>query len=418
MVDPSGETAEKAGERGMKTAAAAIEFGTSKIVTLIAESGSFTRCDIIGSGTVPYAGFMNGEWNDKDRLTEAIQASIQAAQTEAKRTIQEVFVGVPGEYIHVSTAEGEVDVMSADGRVGEEDIAAVMDDAADKLNLAENGGNVLHRSPAWFQVDSARRTMSPLNTRGKVLRARISFIQADGAFIEDVRACLAELGLQVTAFLSPTLGTALWLMHYDERDKTPALIDIGYLNTEFSVIQGDAIIYHAVLPIGGGDMTADLAEALEISMDEAERIKRDHVFTPDEFDEQGDPSVTMQDGTNVRFPLEFVTQTIEGVTEELAEDLKAVMDDARDCLTDRSVLYLTGGALVNMRGAKEYMAEKLGRTVRVPVAKAARLNNPCYASALGLMDLVFDEIDGQQDGSSGSTGALSGIKNIFKRGEK
>ena len=36
----------------MKTVAAAIEFGTSKIITLIAESGSFTRCEIVGSGTV------------------------------------------------------------------------------------------------------------------------------------------------------------------------------------------------------------------------------------------------------------------------------------------------------------------------------------------------------------------------------
>ena len=410
---------QKAGERGMKTAAAAIEFGTSKIVTLIAESGSFTRCDIIGSGTVPYAGFMNGEWNDRPRLIEAIQASVQAAQTEAKRTIQEVFVGVPGEYVHITTAVGEADIMSADGRVSEDDITAVMDSAADALDLAENGGNVLHRSPAWFQVDNGRHTMSPLNARGKVLRSCVSFIQADGAFIEDIRSCLAELGLQVTAFLSPTLGTALWLMHYDERDKTPVLIDIGYLNTEFSVIQGDAITYHAVLPIGGGDMTADLAEALQIGMDQAERIKRDHVFTPDEFDEQGDPSVTMQDGTSVRFPLEFVKQTIEGVTEEMAEELRQVIDDAREQLTDKSVLYITGGGLVNMRGAKEYMAEKLGRTVRVPVAKAARLNNPCYASALGLMDLVFDEIEGQQDSQPGpSGGALSGIKNIFKRGEK
>ena len=65
----------------MKTAAAAIEFGTSKIVTLIAESGSFTRCDIIGSGTVPYAGFTEGEWNDRDGLIGAIEASVQAAET-------------------------------------------------------------------------------------------------------------------------------------------------------------------------------------------------------------------------------------------------------------------------------------------------------------------------------------------------
>ena len=52
----------------MKTVAAAIEFGTSKITTLIAENSGYNRCDIIGSGTVPYAGYTGGVWNEPERL--------------------------------------------------------------------------------------------------------------------------------------------------------------------------------------------------------------------------------------------------------------------------------------------------------------------------------------------------------------
>ncbi len=44
----------------MKTQIAAIEFGTSKIVTVIAQSGGMDRLDIIGSGTVPYDGYSDG----------------------------------------------------------------------------------------------------------------------------------------------------------------------------------------------------------------------------------------------------------------------------------------------------------------------------------------------------------------------
>lgn len=61
----------------MKTVAAAIDFGTSKIVTLLAESGGFNRCDIIGSGTVPYDGYADGE-NSPKRFPEAIRSSINA----------------------------------------------------------------------------------------------------------------------------------------------------------------------------------------------------------------------------------------------------------------------------------------------------------------------------------------------------
>ena len=68
----------------MKSVAAAIDFGTSKIVTLLAESGGFNRCDIIGSGTVPYEGYLNGAWNAPEKLAQAVRNSISAAELEGK----------------------------------------------------------------------------------------------------------------------------------------------------------------------------------------------------------------------------------------------------------------------------------------------------------------------------------------------
>ena len=399
----------------MKTVAAAIEFGTSKIITLLAESGGFTRCEIIGSGTVPYAGYMDGEWNDPQGLIPASEASLHAAEVEAKRRIHDIFVGVPSEYIHVCSAIGEVDISAPEGRVTDADIDRVMDAAADVLKLDEMGGNVLHRSPAWFMVDDGKRTMSPLGGKGTKLSAQVSFILADPVFIEDVRECLGELGVAVNAFLAPSMGTAILLMSFDERDRTPILIDVGYLNTEISVVEGDAITYHAVLPMGGGQITAALADALEIGMDEAETIKRDYIFMPDEFDAQNNPEVRFEDGSVVTFPREFVSQTVESVTDELVEMIRETLKDAGDIVADRSQIYLTGGGLVNMRGSKEYLSEKLDRPVKIPVVRAARLNNPRFSSSLGLMDLVFDSVEEQAAIEGEQGGKFRSIKNIFRR---
>ena len=400
----------------MKTVAAAIEFGTSKIVTLIAESGSFTRCEIVGSGTVPYAGFADGEWNDREGLFDAISDAIHAAETEARRRIQTIYVGVPSEYIHVTCAVGEAQVASVDGRVTEDEIVKVMDDAADQLDLGESGGNILHRSPAWFCVDEGRHTMSPIGEKKKKLRALVSFIQADPGFIDDIRQCMSEMGIEIGAFLSPTLGMSILLMSFDERDKTPVLVDVGYLNTELSVVEGDAVTFHAVLPIGGGDITAALAEALEINMEDAETIKRDYVFTADDYDAQADHEVTLSDGSVVAFPHSYVAQTIETVTEEIASDIDQTISYAEEYISPRSQVFVTGGGLVNMRGSKEYLAEKLKRSVRVPVVKAARLNNPRFSSALGLMDLVFDAVE-QQAAIRGedARGSRRSLKDLFKK---
>ncbi len=404
----------------MKTVAAAIEFGTSKIVTLLAESSGITssRCNIIGSGTVPYAGYIDAGWNEPEALFDAIESSIRAAEKEAKRSIHDIYVGVPCENILVRTAVGEVDVQSADGRITPEDVNNVMDAAADELQLSEMGYIVLHRSPAWFVVNDGKKTMRPQNFRGSKLKAMVSFILADPGFVEDVRGILGDLGITVNAFLAPTLGMAMLLVPFDERDRMPVvLLDVGYLNTELSIVEGDGITYHAVLPMGGADVTMALVDELEIGMNEAEGIKRKFNFSPDKFEEESDFEVRYADDTVINLPRKFIKDTIESECQELVNMVKQTLAYAKDYVSPRSPIYLTGGGL-RMRGCKEYLGEKLEYGIKMPVARAARLNHPRYASTLGLIDLVFD-IAGRWNSSANPSGAedngaAGGFTKIFR----
>ena len=401
----------------MKTVAATIDFGTSKITTVIAESNGNNRSNIIGAGTVPYAGYIDGQWNEPENLAAAIEASIHAAEVEAKRTIRDIFVGVPCEHIHVCTALGEADVQSEGHRITDEDLDRAMDDAAEQLHLDQMGGNVLHRSPAWFKVDGGKQTMRLVGTVGDHVTAKVSFIVANPDFIDEVRDLLGQMGIMVNAFMSPTIGAAMLLMSYEERDKRPILLDVGYLNTELSVIEGDAVVYHAVIQTGGVDITTALADSLEIDGREAETLKQEYIFKPDEFDTPGDPQVRFSDGSVVTFPYDFVADTVEGVTGQLVEDILLTLQDAGELITSRSQVYLTGGGLVNMRGGKEYLAEKLDRTVKIPTLRATRLNNHRFSSCLGLMDLALEAIEHEQalEEERRSSGKLGGIRNMFKK---
>ena len=246
-----------------KTQIAAIEFGTSKIVTVIAQSGGIDRLEFLGVGTVPYDGYQDGDWNTPGQMIQRVRDSIAAAELEANEKIKEIYVGVPGEYIHVCSAEAEV-ALTDEGVTGEA-MDLVQDAAADALQIAEMGGVVLHRSPAWFQVDEGKKTMEP-NGHGSKLRACTSFIVADPQFIKDVKEILGALDITILGCLSPTLGESLLLLSIEDRDRTSVLIDCGYLNTEINVIRGEAIIYHAILQMGGGHITADLASQLRIPM--------------------------------------------------------------------------------------------------------------------------------------------------------
>ena len=394
----------------MKTQIAAIEFGTSKIVTMIAQSGGMDRLDIIGSGTVPYDGYSDGDWNTPGQMIQRVGDSIAAAELEANTKIKEIYVGVPGEYIHVRACESEVDL--PDGEVTEEAVNAVQDAAADKLRIRESGGMVMHRTPSWFIVDDGKKTMSP-GGRGAKLRAKTTFIIADPQFIEDVSEMLGQHDITILGFLSPSLGESLLVLSLEERDRGALLIDVGYLNTEISVVEGDAIVYHAILPRGGGHITADLAMGLRIPMRAAEQIKRNYVFNPDEFDMDSFSEVYDDNGRRRTFPRKAVSNIVEASFKELTDMIDmTIANDADQYLGKRSQVYLTGGGIALMRGAREALAAAIGRPVKISAAKSSKLNSPVYASALGLADLIFDSIEGEDEAEE-KLG--SRIRNMFSR---
>ena len=72
---------------------------------------------------------------------------------------------------------------------------------------------------------------------------KVNFGEFKGYFAVE---CGNVLGLG-GAFFAALLGISA--LAKEERDRTAALIDVGYLNTEFSVVEGDAIVFHKVLPL-------------------------------------------------------------------------------------------------------------------------------------------------------------------------
>ena len=395
----------------MKTQVAAMDFGTSKIVTLIAQSGGVNRCDIIGSGTVPYDGFAEGDWNTPEQLARVARDSISAAELEANSKVREIYIGVPGEFVHVRTGEAEITLPEA-GEISEEDVNRVQDAVAEELKIADLGGYVMHRSPAWFIVDDGKKTMMPLGAHGERLRAQVSFVVAEPVFVEDMKNLLGGMGITILGFLSPTLGESLLLLSLEDRDRAAMLVDVGYLNTEVSVIEGDAITYHAMLPLGGGQITADLCEELRIPMRAAEQIKRRYVFNPDEFDQDAYSEVVGAGGERLSFPREYVKRPVEKSVDELCDMIDLTLkNDAAGLMGPRSQVFLTGGGIALMRGGREYLATKIGRPVKVPVAKTAKMNSPVYASALGLVDLIFDSIEQQ---SPKEAGGIKKLRSLFK----
>ena len=85
----------------MKKATAVLDFGTSKVLVLLAEESAYQKVTITSAGMAQYDGFMNGEWNAPSEVSDAIASAIEAAEKKVGTHIREVYVGVPGELVRV-----------------------------------------------------------------------------------------------------------------------------------------------------------------------------------------------------------------------------------------------------------------------------------------------------------------------------
>ncbi len=394
----------------MKTTVAAIDFGTSKIVTLVAENSNTQRCDIIAAGVARYDGYLEEGWNNPGQLDEAIRRSIADAEEQCnnKTKIKEINVGVPGAFTRVYATKVNISLKGTDPRVTSADVRAAFNKAAE--NLQNLPGVVVHSSPAWFMVDGGKKTLEPVGMKGREMTAFISFVVGNRFFVDDVTNRMADMGITVVGFYSTSAGEAMLYLNEQDRDHTSVLIDMGYLNTEILGVEGDAIIYHRMLDFGGGDLAVALAEELDISLSAAEDIKRQFVYGIDSAGESYE--IQGEDGQKANtFTREQVKPVITKALDEMADQIKDVIDNDFGGLGNWSSVFLTGGGLSFNRGGREYLSGKLGRPVQETPRRTTKLNSHSFSSALGLMDLIIDTIEQQRQPSAGAGGK---IKDFFR----
>ncbi len=391
----------------MKTTVASIDFGTSKIVALVAENSTATRCDIVGAGIVSYDGFMDESWNSPNELDDCIREAIAQAEKQSHHKIREINVGVPGAFTKVYVTEARVSLEGADPQVRANDVRAIF--TAAENNLGTLPGTLIHSSPAWFRVDDGKKTLEPVGLKGRELTAMISFVVANANFVDDVNLRLSSIGITAKKFFSTPAGEAMLYLPLEDRDRTAVLIDVGYMNTEIMVVEGDALIYHTCIGIGGGNITAELARALDIPFVAAEtRIKQPFVYsmsaTPETYE------VPAQGSTAARtFTRDEVSPIVTSVVDELAAEIRSALAESGVKLGSWSNVYLTGGGLAINRGGKDYLSAKLGRPVRETPKRTLKMSTPIYSSSMGLMDLIIDTMEQQQNTDQGFMGKISGF---------
>lgn len=397
----------------MKQITSVIEIGTSKIVCAICESREYDSFEVIGLASVNYSGIKKGQFLNPARLADSILEAVDKAEIQANKKIKSVVVGIPGSLVKVACNSADITVGSDTGIIDVEDVNFLAGEAQ-KFFVPERM-EVLHKSPIGFRLNDGRKVVSPVGMRSESLSGVFSFTTCEKDNISYLYDVFHSIKLDVAEFVGTPLTLGLMLTPPEERMSLAIILDIGYYATDLIIMQGDGILYHSVINVGGYNFTNDLSIIMKNSFADAEQIKRRYVFGLD----------TSYMGSNELFRGEsgkvknHSNETIQAVVEARAQELLGLINKKINTLGLRfnksTKMYITGGGMSMMRGCRELFDNYFDYDVRMPKYETAKINSPNLYTALSIIEFANKHELGPKEtiGKKKKSGFLQKIIDFF-----
>ncbi|MFO0573465.1 MAG: cell division protein FtsA [Polyangia bacterium] len=363
-----------------------LDIGTTKVACLVGEITD-EGVDIIGVGTQPSSGLKKGVVVNIDATVAAIQRAVEEAEHMAGVEITQVYAGIAGAHVKAFCSEGVVAIRDREVRPG--DIERVIE-AAKAVNIPQDR-EILHVVPQEFSIDHQDGIREPLGMSGVRLEARVHIVTAASASAQNIVKCCTRCGLQVQDLVLEPLATAEAVLHSDEKELGVALLDIGGGTSDLVVYNDGALVHTMVLPIGGHQLTNDLAVGLRTPMTDAERLKHRHGCALTSLLSEGETVEVPSVGGR---PPRILQRTVlaDILQPRVDEIFSLVRDELQRCgLADTlaSGLVVTGGSTL-LQGLPELAEEILGMPVRRAMPQGIGglvevVRSPIYATAVGLV---------------------------------
>lgn len=250
----------------------AIDIGSCKIATLIALLQSETdELKIIGFNSSPSAGVKKGLIVDIDKVSYAVEQSIEKAERMAGHKINQAFVSVGGPHISSLNSHGIVAVANSQGEIIQEDVDRVIE-AARAISLSSTR-EIIEVIPQDYIVDGQEGIKNPIGMTGVRLEVDTHIITASLTNLKNIDRVLNDLGVNNAGFIFSGLASAVSVLTDTEKELGVVLVDIGGGKMDLCIFSEGSLRYSTSIPVGARHITNDIAVGLRVSLDSAEKIK-------------------------------------------------------------------------------------------------------------------------------------------------
>lgn len=396
----------------------AIDVGTTKVCTLIAQIESENHIRILGVGIEPSQGIRKGSVVDIPLAASSIAESVRKAERTSGLEVTSAIVSVAGS--HISSINNKATVGIVGGVIDHYDVNRVLE-AVRAIPVPHNKV-IIHPLQRTFSVDGVEGIRSPVGMFGSRLDVEAHIIIGSESSIENLRQCIMTAEVEVNQWVLNPLADGETVLTDIEKQMGVLVCDIGGGTTDLALYIDSDVWHTNVIPVGGSHITSDIAQAFHLPIGQAEEVKKLHGHAlPDYIDEE-EYFYCKTFGKNeaAKFNRKELAQIIHMRTEEIFQlVLQEIKRSGYDNLLPAGMV-LTGGTAL-LPGIDELASNVLKMPVRIAkpenlTGMIDQLDSPAFSTSVGLLywAMIMQESTETQSKKKNSNESIDKIKTFLR----
>ena len=246
----------------------AIELGSSKMTGIAGQKNLDGSINVLAVVKEPSSSFIRkGVVYNIDKTALCIQSIVKKLESQLKTEITRVYVGIGGQSIRSVKNIISKD-LPADTIVTQDMVIELME-ANRNMQFADQ--EILDAAEQEYRVDSQYQ-IDPVGIQCTRLEGNFLNILQRKTFWKNLNKCFEVANINIADLYTAPLALAECILTEAERRSGCALVDMGADTTTVSVYSKNILRHLAVIPLGGANITKDIA-TLQMEESDAEKMK-------------------------------------------------------------------------------------------------------------------------------------------------
>lgn len=393
-----------------------VHIGTTKVAVVVGEVNNFEQIETICSTSYKCSGLKKGKIINEEEISLSLAKTIQDAEDETNLKINSAYVTIPGKYVTIVQNSITKEVKDKYAGVSIRDVQNAIMQVKD-IEIPD-GKTLIDIVPDKIVLENGTVVTDPVGSLSSSFTISAQVILAEKDYIRQLTNIFKKAGLEIDGIVPETLAERNLILDKNELHDNIAIIDVGAENTDIGVFEGSTFVYTNSIPLGGDNITNDIALVLNISEEEADKLKRQYGLALKSFIDNDNDIILNTCKDNNKNKIIKSSELIE-IIEARIEEMFLIINKE---LTNQGIkpkinnVVLTGQGIVNI--SKSDVAGKINLNIPVKISTGRLIGatKPTYRTSYALVRYIAARPFAKTVSSSIDTKSNENIlKNIWER---